>query len=211
MTNPVLHVSVDDMDDNYLESVSLVSTEPASFELQDTWIPAASTANTQQHSNMARVLQYKVRAPASDAADAEQAWFPASSSPNKWRKCRYRRRVGQGQECYERVREAALGWQFQHPAKGIIPVCADKANEKSKNDCFALNDEASRQVQPLWSGPHSQGSRRLVTFTKMGFKTRWLPKLYTMNPVMVVYDLLDQRYVLEDYAVCDVAACDVVK
>ncbi|CAB9499756.1 expressed unknown protein [Seminavis robusta] len=204
MTNPVLHVSVEEKnnylidDDTASTVVSLANSDTTTtFELQDTWIPASTTTthSTPPSSREAtRVWQYKVRAPPPDATEAEQAWFPAALRTDKWRQCRYRRRVGQGQECYERVREAALAWQFRDSTnKGILPVQQQQRSDKENNCCFALNDQASQQVQPLWSGPHTQGSRRLVTFTTTGFKTRWLPKLYTMNPVMVVYDLLDQR------------------
>ena len=279
MTNPVLHVSVDNNDDinnqpylgvvhldtsasPSLSSPSVVSMTAKSataaavrpqqqqqqqqqqFELRDSWIPASTTttpkssqqsttssSSSNKNNGWAHVLQYKLKAAPPERNGAEHAWFPSAPSssqqhnfrwyPKKWRQCRYRRRVGQGQECYERVRDAALAWQFNHteyPTQGILPVVQQQASsahqsqqaspldesmsnkkrsiiEDSHHDCFQLDDRTSQHVQPLWSGPHTEGSRRLVTFTSTGFKSKWLPKLYTMNPVMVVYDLLDQRYV----------------
>lgn len=220
-------------------SVSLASSSSSTtssssgggqWELQESLIPASSTTTTistsqpQQPDKMARVLQYKFTWPQSNGSfreAAEHAWFPATQQQEqldnrlcttKWRQCRYRRRVGQGQDCYERVREAALEWQFnptttqqqpqpqqQHANKGILPVPSrdndSSSSHQSSSSCFSLDQHASQHVQPLWSGPHNGASRRLVTFTTCGFKTKWLPKLYTMNPVMVVYDVLDQRYV----------------
>lgn len=215
-------------------SVSLASTTPTTsntrqeqFELQDSWIPAStiiapspqSTSTLSSNGIGAHVLQYKRKSAPSERNGAEKAWFPLtqeqqanrsiSKKRKKWRQCRYRRRVGQGQACYERVREVALAWQFnrtEHPVQGILPVRSPQQRQPdsdsnsmtgsrhgSKNDYFQLDDHASQNVQPLWSGPHTEGSRRLVTFTTSGFKFSWLPKLYTINPVMVVYDLLDQR------------------
>ena len=248
MTNPVLHISLDQDQDNHYgvnydqasstASVSLASSSTASasrqeqFELQDSWMPASATTasstapqfTSSNSGNRAHVLQYKLKPTGAERSGAEQAWFPSTQPQQqagdntkhlkKWRQCRYRRRVGQGQACYERVREAALAWQFnhtQHPTQGILPVHSPRQSVNknnnienimvggdggSSNECFQLDDHASQNVQPLWSGPHTEGSRRLVTFTSSGFKTNWLPKLYTMNPVMVVYDLLDQRYVV---------------
>lgn len=243
MTNPVLHINLDQEDDQnnqYLgvdydptsssASVSLASSatparhhhQQQQFELHDSWIPASTTttitspqqqSTAKKNNGWAHVLQYKLKAAPAERNGAEQAWFPSAPSPQqqqqqkKWRQCRYRRRVGQGQACYERVRDAVLAWQFnhtEHPTQGILPVYATHSQQQprqknsdsnSNNDCFQLDDRTSQHVQPIWSGPHTEGSRRLVTFTSTGFKTKWLPKLYTMNPVMVVYDLLDQRYV----------------
>lgn len=206
MTNPVLSVGTGrDKEETSQTEVSLASSTTTaddsgfSFELEDSWIqtPAVRTSSTtsqqQPSAQIARVLQYK-RKPQDDGA----AWFPETyHDKRKWRLCRFRRRVGQGQACYERVREAALEWQFRHETsnlKGILPVNPFSAkSSSSSSNCFSLAGDASQKVHPIWSGPHTAGSRRLVTYTTTGFKSRWLPKLYTFNPVMVVYDLLDQR------------------
>mgnify|MGYP005847962099 CR=1 FL=1 len=200
------------------------------WEIQDSWIPASTTTSTttsktssqkeaQPSANTkARVLQYKRKpsAATSHPQAAETAWWPATSSEatqkrtkttpksksSTWRECRYRCRVGRGLECYERVRDAALQWQFQHNQtareQGILPVMEeqeeDNSNINNANQMFGRH--MSSRVQSLWSGPHRQGSRRLVTYTTTGGSKPWfLPRitLYTLNPVMVVYDLLDQR------------------
>jgi hypothetical protein len=99
-----------------------------------------------------------------------------------------------------------LQWQFQHNqtrSQGILavpPSPSSSSSSSSSNGCddvngnndnaFCLDTQASQHVQSIWSGPHSRGSRRLVTFTTLGFSNS---KLYTLNPVMVVYDLMDQR------------------
>lgn len=223
-------------------SVSLTSSSASTFaedrfQLEDDWIPASTTTtNTNERmsnhekstKDVARVLKYKLvnfqQQMERSRQRAEHAWFPMTNNGDndddnqkkKWRQCRYRRRVGQGQACYERVRDAALEWQFshtQHPTKGILPVGVGTSSSSSgtskrkkstsginhnhQQDSFSLDEDASKHVQCIWAGPHLAASRRLVTFTTCGFKSSWLPKLYTMNPVMVVYDLLDQRYVLK--------------
>jgi hypothetical protein len=219
MTNPVLHISLDNhhpVDFGSAPGVTLAAstttdataTATTTLVLQDSWIPASSTTRSLSPlvSSSARVLQYKVQGSRDASREAaDRAWFPGTNNNddnNKWRQCRYRRRVGQGEACYERVRDAAVAWQFSHNAeKGILPVQHAVRNNHpidtngNDEDCFSLDDQASQNVQPLWSGPHTSASRRLVTYTTTGFRSKWLPKLYTMNPVMVIYDLLDQRYV----------------
>lgn len=226
MTNPVLGVSNTvgsatsrcDATSSPSASVALASTSTTTaekhFELEESLIPATQqqqqketktkTIDQDAFNQWARVLQYKLRPQYLSRQAAEEAWFPSTQQQNpkrKWRQCRYRRRVGQGQACYERVREAALEWQFQrqNDDKGILPVqSAPHDNDSASSSCFSLDSNASKKVQPIWSGPHTGGSRRLVTFTTCGIKSiKWLPKLYALNPVMVVYDLLDQRYVVQ--------------
>jgi hypothetical protein len=75
----------------------------------------------------------------------------------------------------------------------------EEADNNSKNANQMFGRQTSSRVQSLWYGPHRQGSRRLVTYTTTGggssSRPWFLPRiaLYTLNPVMVVYDLLDQR------------------
>lgn len=64
---------------------------------------------------------------------------------------------------------------------------AQSADSLLENDVYAPSQ--SNQVMQIWAGP----GRRLVTYASSGLlKVRWLPKLYVVNPVSVVYDLVDQ-------------------
>jgi hypothetical protein len=53
-----------------------------------------------------------------------------------------------------------------------------------------LYGASTQNAVKIWSGP---GGRRLATYTQAGFKWKWAPRLYVVNPVEVIYDLVDQR------------------
>jgi uncharacterized protein (UPF0548 family) len=68
-------------------------------------------------------------------------------------------------------------------------VSAPFAREVAQEEDFdAFHPTQSDQVQQIWSGP---GSRRLVTYTALPSKGP--VRVVAMNPVGVVYDLVDQR------------------
>jgi uncharacterized protein (UPF0548 family) len=153
--------------------------------------------------------------------NAEEIWWPQTACPlekTSWRVLRYRRRVGRGSACYQRVRDAALQWEFSSPEKDkgmlqVTPSAATVASTHKHNsqqhrrrrytvlpiseldDIYAPN--TSDQIMKIWSGP----GRRLVTFTASALplpaipaRFRWMvPCLYAINPVAVVYDLVDER------------------
>jgi uncharacterized protein (UPF0548 family) len=68
-------------------------------------------------------------------------------------------------------------------------VSAPNVREIAQEEDFdAFHPTQSDQVQQIWSGP---GSRRLVTYTALPSKGP--VRVVAMNPVGVVYDLVDQR------------------
>jgi len=144
--------------------------------------------------------------------DSNNDWWPETACSENvtksWRVLRLHKRIGQGSECYQRVRDAALQWEFstQQQQQGMEQVNPQALKHRHKfgqrydvvptfNDNDVYEDVyapvRSNQVLQIWSGP----GRRLVTYTTtpkfLNFK--WLPKLYAINPVSVVYDLVDQR------------------
>lgn len=148
-------------------------------------------------------------------------WWPGmthSPNNNDWRVLRFRQRVGNGQPCYERCRDAALAWEFRGEGQGIVLVEETSVNWKPTGSPFSIRwrkhtsnprnvrscslnarnnqDEEYQQVsqgstfQQMWTGP----GRRLVTYTAVPKRGGWIvPHLYTVNPVTVVYDVVDQR------------------
>jgi uncharacterized protein (UPF0548 family) len=183
MTNPCLHIAVPEDDSCSIHNPSTVAALPIS----------------QRDENV------------------EEIWWPQTACPlekTSWRVLRYRRRVGRGSACYQRVRDAALQWEFSSPEqdKGMLqvtpsqPTISSKQNEQHRrnrrgytvlpiselDDLYAPN--TSDQIMKIWSGP----GRRLVTFTRSGLplpaRLQWmLPCVYAINPVAVVYDLVDKR------------------
>lgn len=128
---------------------------------------------------------------------------------NGWRELRYTRRVGKGDECYQRVRNAALDWEFHTDAHnsnnksmGIfraVPPPTTRCNSNDQNAFVPLSTETNANVVQIWSSP---GKRMLATYaeTRLGFRLGKKtigrcrsPSLYVLNPVAVVYDLIDQR------------------
>jgi len=140
-----------------------------------------------------------------------------------WRILTYRKRVGRGRGCYEKVRDAALDWEFQSAdgSTGMMQVpdaCPNSDNNYTlqSSSTTSANNKRSYSVQPIddhgsgsstTSSPNayspssslyrSLGSRRLVSFASKSI-TGFLPlslqrRIYSINPVMVVYDVVDQR------------------
>lgn len=171
-------------------------------------------------------------------------WWPGTRVKNteKWRIIRYRRRVGYGSECYQRVRDAALDWEFHNKdksmsstntsansinsipgSKGVqmgilrlappapVPLGEHESSHSNIGNPFApLPDSLHSHVRQVWSFP---GRRPLATYTQktLNLSTffnpvrRFVPKkiqrclsslnpsIYAVNPVSVVYDVMDQR------------------
>jgi uncharacterized protein (UPF0548 family) len=176
--------------------------------------------------------QLSVALPVSQREEnVEEIWWPQTACPlekTSWRVLRYRRRVGRGSACYQRVRDAALQWEFSSPEqdKGMLQVTPSTesitSNHNQQNrrnrrgytvlplseldDIYAPS--TSDQIMKIWSGP----GRRLVTFTRSALplpaRFQWmLPCLYAINPVAVVYDLVDKRGPATTYSSTAYATC----
>jgi uncharacterized protein (UPF0548 family) len=128
-----------------------------------------------------------------------------------WRVLRFHRNVGAGRECYQACRDAALAWEFNAGHKGIVAVQSHRGESTAPPVLprrrgwlgpsthtapateLPLESHPKRPVQQIWWGP----GRRLVTYTAVGLSG--LPKIYTVSPVTVVYDVIDQRGVDTTY------------
>lgn len=150
-----------------------------------------------------------VHVSASGTPSCDSNWWPASPVSKGWRRLRLSRRVGRGSTCYQAVRDSALEWEFadEKECGGIVQVHSKQSHAEQlyqrrdsygtgydvvhnavygDGDLYAPSGESAVKI---WLGP---GGRRLATFTQV-FRSRWLPKVYCVNPVTVVYDLVDQR------------------
>jgi uncharacterized protein (UPF0548 family) len=204
MTNPCLHIAVTGDDDDSCSNPSLIA------------LPVSQREES-----------------------VEEIWWPQTACPlekTSWRVLRYRRRVGRGSACYQRVRDAALQWEFSSPEqdKGMLQVTPSAATVSSEHNKHKQHNQQVRrssrsrrggggggggaytvlpivselddiyapstsdQIMKIWSGP----GRRLVTFTASGVRLPitlparfqgMVPTLYAINPVAVVYDLVDER------------------
>jgi uncharacterized protein (UPF0548 family) len=127
-----------------------------------------------------------------------------------WRILVYRKRVGRGKECYQQVRDAALDWEFQSAdgSMGMMEVPVSSPQHRLKQP-RTIPASSRYSVQPIIDdddlGSYSSssslyrslGSRRLVSFSSKSL-TGFLPpclqrRIYAINPVMVVYDVVDQH------------------
>ena len=136
---------------------------------------------------------------------SEDCWWPGMAQEpnnNEWRVLRFRQRVGKGQDCYEQCRDAALAWEFQGVGQGMVRVEDSRPERKSGSASHAHNNQCQEQDQDckssqsasLLSQTWAPGRRRFVTYTS--FPKRggpFVPHLYTVNPVAVVYAAVDQR------------------
>jgi uncharacterized protein (UPF0548 family) len=180
MTNPFLHVEEENEDNNFLLGV--------------------------RHGDIVHQVSTK-------ALEPEETWWPTLSfrpaKKQEWRVLTYRRRVGTGVDCYQRVRDAALDWEFTTSGDdgdmGLLSVPSSSEIQQSPNNPPHLPHpyvapRGRYTVSPIAQEgeeavPFHQcigAARRMVSFSA----TRVLPffpKVYSVNPVMVVYDLVDQR------------------
>mmetsp|Transcript_26383 Transcript_26383/g.40489 ORF Transcript_26383/g.40489 Transcript_26383/m.40489 type:complete len:270 (+) Transcript_26383:453-1262(+) len=146
-------------------------------------------------------------------------WWPeCARESSSWRKLCFRKEnVGKGRECYERLRDAALQWEFHNGQNGIfslnsngspvdqkpdqlmvepssprynprsaVPASGRRGGDIINMDPFSLQSE---QVIPISLSP---GGRQLATYRKVRLPFS-LPSLTVLNPVAVVYDLMDKR------------------
>ncbi|GAX16367.1 hypothetical protein FisN_27Lh079 [Fistulifera solaris] len=126
-----------------------------------------------------------------DDDDDKEWWPPVLASPHHWRILRYRQTVGHGWECYTQVRDAALQWDFATLHQGICTLVSSPSSHDStllprrRAEIFDPLPAASSSVHQISHGP----GRRLVTYSRIPF----LRFLFTINPVQVIYDIVDQR------------------
>jgi len=140
--------------------------------------------------------------------DVANTWWPSNSflpsRRKEWRILTYRQRVGKGRQCYERVRNAALDWGFQTsdgmmgmlemPSVSSLPKMNSKVNSPNiiQRGSYSIQRDPVDDVEEPIAFHRGIGSfRRMVTFSasKLPFGKR----IYAVNPVMVIYDLVDQR------------------
>jgi hypothetical protein len=142
-----------------------------------------------------------------ESVDESSSWWPSLSfNPIRkkgWRVLAYRRQVGRGRDCYERVRNAALDWDFQTQdgLQGLMSIpSSSHLQQRAYSPTMPYVNRGSYSVRSTPTGDpdepmafhRSIGSfRRMVSFSAS--KLPFLKKIYALNPVMVIYDLVDQR------------------
>ena len=184
---------------NLSDSITL---DTSSIDVDKSWWPSLQIT---QNSNMEQQLfqgknNHNNRI---DTHDTQNSGFKQKD----WRILTYRKRVGRGRDCYKKVRDAALDWEFQSTdgSTGMMqvpdssPICDDfESHSKSKRSYSvqpaSVQSDATQFSSPLY---RSLGSRRLVSYASKPI-SKFLPsflqrRIYSINPVMVVYDLVDQR------------------
>lgn len=111
----------------------------------------------------------------------------------------YRLEVGEGLGCYERVRDAALKWEFDSGDKGIQAVPSDPPRTGSSQQ------SSWKSVHPLESTTLSAyrseaRGHRMVSWSRVG-------PLYVLSPVAVIYECLNQRGTGKDGASTVFTSC----
>jgi uncharacterized protein (UPF0548 family) len=138
--------------------------------------------------------------------DDANRWWPslsfAPTEPFKWTVKTYRQKVGNGFECYEQVRDAALGWEFCVADElGILPVtgACENSNQATKQQIasgrYTVMPSSQKENEEMNEVPMHQcigAARRFVSFTSRRMAP-FLPKIYSVNPIMSVFDVVDQR------------------
>lgn len=136
----------------------------------------------------------------------DKSWWPslsfAPSQPQKWRVLTYREKVGKGMACYNRVRDAALDWKFRvGDDMGILPVARqpehnvmqyNSANHRGRYTVLPIVDKEKDQQNEIVMHQCIGAARRFVSFSSRRILP-FLPKVYSVNPIMSVFDVVDQR------------------
>ena len=157
-----------------------------------------------------------------------------------WRIKRYTKRIGHGQQCYDRVRDAALDWEFEY-FHGDDDNDHDNDNEHRKPDLGILRASPPPSTDPFQNNtnpnilqicnhPSIIQQKKIATFTRFSLPVPpprfvnilrglgvgngdgngngngngngigigngngiiGMPSVYVVNPVAVVYDIVDQ-------------------
>ena len=188
----------------------------SSKNIENSWWPSLQISQSQKQDSLIRkwrIFQRKNKM--NHGSDAQNSNFRKQD----WRILTYRKRVGRGKACYESVRDTALDWEFESAdgSTGMLQV-----PDSDPSDSFGLNrfpgvssnakryysvsssgdNESDSNRDPNAYSPSSSlyrkfGSRRLVSFASKSV-AEFLPsflrrRIYSINPVMVVYDVVDQR------------------
>ncbi|KAL7556207.1 hypothetical protein ACA910_017366 [Epithemia clementina (nom. ined.)] len=146
---------------------------------------------------------------------SESCWWPRQPGPSlsSWRVLCYRRRLGYGLDCYERVRQAVLDMEFasKHGSKGIVAIVVKEEENEMDNSMVVHqrgrgresqkggdgNDGTQQRKKPRRLDPEcynpktaSRRHRRFVTYTRYGP----FPGIciYAVNPVATVYHVEDK-------------------
>ena len=145
----------------------------------------------------------------SSSSCCDSNWWPASPVPKGWRRLRLSRRVGRGSTCYQAV-EILLwsGSLMDKNGGGIVQVHSKQSHAEQlyqRRDSYgtgydvvhnAVYGDGDLYAPSRGRAPSRFGRDQVdddLRHILRSFRSRWLPKVYCVNPVTVVYDLVDQR------------------
>jgi len=169
--------------------------------------PSVTVTSSTKHSADDNLLLTVSSSPEKiNSRDDENRWWPslsfAPTEPLKWRVKKYRQKVGTGVDCYSRVRDAVLDWEFRcGDDMGILPVTTPTAPHRPTNNEVIIRgrytvrpttqeDDGTMDELPMHQCIGA--ARRYVSFASRQILP-FLPKLYSVNPVMSVFDVVDNR------------------
>ena len=120
MTNPALHIAVDDTvvlhvsssktDDTNPKMTNTNTASPVSSSYR-CWWPQSSSLATETDASTTSSIPTTPLTPT------------MTRTPNKhWRIVQYQRHLGYGRACYDAVRDQLLSWEFATPTQGIVAV-----------------------------------------------------------------------------------------
>lgn len=192
-----------------LRPLSAAISLGSSADIEKSWWPSLQITgngdkeNDRSKIHLPRIFQGKNKY--TNTSGAQNTGFRKKD----WRILTYRKRVGKGRECYEKVRDAALDWEFQSTdgSTGMmqipdsspignnfgleaLPVASSNKRPYSVQPIDDNGSDSNRSQNAYASSSlyRSLGSRKLVSFA-----SKFGRRIYSINPVMVVYDVVDQR------------------
>ena len=125
------------------------------------------------------------------------------SKEGEWNVKCFRKRMGQGLELYESLKDHILHWEFEHVQNGrngIVNVsnqhryCTIHSSDENEQEwnIYKPQTKLITFAEFQWKLPFLKDGKVPQVLQNVGKKLWKPPSMFVMNPVAVVYDLIDE-------------------
>ena len=232
MTNPVIHISGESTaqsrsrtslptESDRTTPVDIYDTSCVQQDSSKCWPSTAVSTITKTMTSPKTLRRREIFANALPyLAVRRDEWEPLRNPSDSWRILVWRATVGTGRECYEKVRDAALDWEFisADGSMGVMQIPLSPPRGTARDDPAPLRRKTAGSAPPMPKPyvpsvssrysirpvdmPIASSSELSSSFHRMGvspsrrlvtFTSSFRRKIWNVNPVMVHYDVVDVR------------------